>query len=63
MTVRPGWQGRFFEDVEIGDVYEHGLGRTVTQADHIGFTLLTQNTARMHFAAHYAAQTDSGGRR
>jgi itaconyl-CoA hydratase len=41
MTVRPGWQGRFCEDVEIGDVYEHGLGRSVTQADHIGFTLLT----------------------
>ena len=60
MTVRPGWQGRFFEDFEIGDVYEHGLGRTVTQADNIWFTLLTQNTARVHFDAHYAAQTEFG---
>ncbi|MEO3869469.1 MaoC family dehydratase [Nonomuraea sp. B12E4] len=60
MTVRAGWQGRFFEDFEVGDVYEHGLGRTVTQADNVWFTLLTQNTARVHFDAHYAAQTEFG---
>ena len=60
MTIRPGWQGRFFEDFEVDDVYEHGLGRTVTQADNIWFTLLTQNTARVHFDAHYAAQTEFG---
>lgn len=60
MTVRPGWQGRFFEDFEVGDVYEHGLGRTVTQTDNSWFTLLTQNTARVHFDAHYAAQTGFG---
>lgn len=60
MTVRAGWQGRFFEDFEVGDVYEHGLGRTVTQADNVWFTLLTQNTARVHFDAHYAGQTEFG---
>ncbi|SDI60416.1 MaoC family dehydratase [Nonomuraea jiangxiensis] len=60
MTVRAGWQGRYFEDFEVGDVYEHGLGRTVTQADNVWFTLLTQNTARVHFDAHYAAQTEFG---
>ncbi len=60
MSVKPGWQGRFYEDFEIGDVYEHGLGRTVTQPDNIWFTLLTQNTARVHFDAHYAAQTGFG---
>jgi itaconyl-CoA hydratase len=60
MTVRTGWQGRYFEDFEVGDVYQHGLGRTVTQADNVWFTLLTQNTARVHFDAHYAAQTEFG---
>ena len=60
MTVRPGWQGRYLEDFEVGDVYEHGLGRTVTQTDNAWFTLLTQNTARVHFDAHYAAQTGFG---
>ncbi|CAN5243384.1 (R)-specific enoyl-CoA hydratase RipB/Ich [soil metagenome] len=60
MTVREGWSGRFFEDFEVGDVYEHGLGRTITQADNIWFTLLTQNTARVHFDANYAKQTEYG---
>ena len=32
----------------------------MTQADNIWFTLLTQNTARVHFDAHYAAQTEFG---
>ena len=60
MTEREGWQGRFYEDFEVGDVYRHGLGRTITQADNIWFTLLTQNTARVHFDANYAKQTEFG---
>lgn len=60
MTEKQGWQGRFFEDFGIGDVYRHPLGRTVTQVDNIWFTLLTQNTAPIHFDAHYAAQTEFG---
>ena len=58
MTIKQGWRGRFFEDFEVGDVYEHPLGRTITSADNIWFTLLTQNTAPIHFDAHYAAQTE-----
>jgi len=60
MAVRPGWVGRFFEDFEVGDVYEHPLGRTITATDNTWFTLLTQNTAPLHFDAHYAAQTPFG---
>jgi itaconyl-CoA hydratase len=60
MTVKEGWTGRFFEDFEIGDVYEHPLGRTITTADNIWFTLLTQNTAPIHFDHHYASQTEFG---
>lgn len=60
MAVKPGWQGRFFEDFEIGDVYEHPLGRTVTTVDNMWFTLLTQNTAPVHFDHHYSAQTEFG---
>jgi itaconyl-CoA hydratase len=58
--VKPGWQGRFFEDFEVGDVYEHRLGRTVLSTDNAWFTLLTQNTAPLHFDAHYAAHTEWG---
>jgi itaconyl-CoA hydratase len=60
MTVKHGWQGRFFEDFEVGDIYEHPLGRTITSADNIWFTLLTQNTAPVHFDHHYASQTEFG---
>lgn len=60
MAGKEGWRGRFYEDFEVGDVYEHPLGRTVTQTDNIWFTLLTQNTAPVHFDAHYAAQTKFG---
>ncbi len=60
MTAKEGWRGRFFEDFEVGDVYEHPLGRTVTTTDNAWFTLLTQNTAAIHFDRHYAEQTEFG---
>src|ERR1700688_4782105 len=60
MTVKAGWKGRFFEDFEVGDVYEHALGRTITTTDNIWFTLLTQNTQPVHFDHQYAAQTEFG---
>ena len=55
-----GWRGRFFEDFHVGDVYHHSLGRTVTETDNSWFTLLTQNTAPLHFDKHYASQTEFG---
>ncbi|TFD67733.1 MaoC family dehydratase [Cryobacterium ruanii] len=60
MTKLPSWRGRFFEDFVVGEVYQHALGRTVTQTDNSWFTLLTQNTAPLHFDHHYAAQTEFG---
>lgn len=60
MTERQGWHGRFYEDFEIGDRYRHPLGRTITEADNIWLTLLTQNTAPLHFDRHYAGQTAFG---
>ena len=58
MTTKQGWRGRVFEDFEAGDVFEHPLGRTITQADNIWFTLLTVNTNPIHFDAAYAARTE-----
>lgn len=60
MTIKPGWQGRVYEDFEIGDVYQHQVGRTITQADNIWFTLLTVNNNPIHFDEVYAAQTEFG---
>ena len=60
MAVKEGWRGRFFEDFEVGDVYEHPLGRTITTTDNLWFTLLTQNTAPIHVDHAYAKQTEFG---
>ena len=60
MAVKEGWKGRFYEDFVVGDIYQHPLGRTVIATDNIWFTLLTQNTAPIHFDHHYAAQTEFG---
>lgn len=60
MAEKPGWQGRYYEDFEVGDVYRHPMGRTITETDNIWFTLLTQNTNQMHFNSHYAEQSTFG---
>jgi itaconyl-CoA hydratase len=58
--VQPGWQGRFFEDFAAGDVYEHPLGRTVTETDNTWFTLLTMNTNQAHFNAQVGESSEFG---
>ncbi len=53
-------QGRWFEDFQIGHIYEHRPGRTISEADNSWFTLLTMNTHPTHIDAVYAAQTEFG---
>lgn len=60
MGIKTGWHGRFFEDFAVGDVYQHPLGRTVSETDNTWFTLLTMNTNQMHFNAAYAARSEFG---
>ncbi len=60
MGVTPGWQGRFFEDFEVGDIYQHPLGRTISETDNTWFSLLTMNTNQMHFNSEYAGRSEFG---
>lgn len=60
MSTKEGWKGRFFEDFEVGDVYEHALGRTVSETDNTWFTLLTMNTNPIHVDSNYATKTEFG---
>ncbi|RZT83455.1 acyl dehydratase [Pseudonocardia sediminis] len=60
MAVRPGWQGRFYEDFAVGDVYQHPLGRTISEADNTWFSLLTMNTNQAHFNAQVGASSEFG---
>lgn len=59
-TVRPGWQGRFLEDFEVGDIYRCRYGRTVTESDNTQFTLLTHNTNQLHFNSEYGKRSPWG---
>jgi hypothetical protein len=42
--------GRYYDDFNVGDVYEHRPGRTITESDNTWFTLLTMNTHPLRFA-------------
>ena len=52
--------GRYFEDFEIGDVYEHRPGRTITETDNTWFTLLTMTQHPLHFDKEYGTKTEFG---
>ncbi len=64
IEVAPGrfreTQGRYFEDFEIGHVYEHRPNRTITDADNVWFSLLTMNTHPAHFDYEFAKRTEFG---
>ena len=60
MAVVSGWEGRYFEDFNVGDVYRCRLGRTLTEADNTWFTLLTSNTNQIHFNSDFARRTEFG---
>ena len=52
--------GRYFEEFEVGHVYEHRPGRTITESDNTWFTLLTMNTHPLHFDKEYGKATEFG---
>ena len=60
-SFKTGWQGRFLEDFEVGDIYRCRFGRTITEADNIQFTLLTNNTNQIHFNRDYGERSGFGG--
>ena len=55
-------RGLWFEEFEVGAIYEHRPGRTVTEADNVLFTTLTMNTQALHLDADYGAGTEFGER-
>jgi len=52
--------GRYLEDFQVGDVYEHRPGRSITETDNTWFTLLTMNQHPLHFDREYGAKTEFG---
>lgn len=56
MTVHEGWRdhGHVLEDFNVGDVFRHWPGRTITESDNITFTLLTGNPSAPHLDLHFS---------
>jgi acyl dehydratase len=61
MTVHERPFGRYFEDFEIGDVYKHWPGKTITEYDDHLFCMITMNHHPLHTDAWFAeTQTQFG---
>lgn len=58
--LKEGWGGRFFEDFEVGDIYRHSLGKTVTDLDNEFLTMITLNTQQLHFNSEFARRSEFG---
>jgi len=54
--------GRNYEEFEVGDVYPHWPGRTITEHDNTWFALLTMNQHPLYIDDHYARQQPLGRR-
>ena len=54
MTTHDRPFGRYFEDFEVGDVYRHWPGKTITEADDHLFCMITMNHHPLHTNAWFA---------
>lgn len=61
LQINQGDAGRFYEDYEVGQHFQSPIGRTITEADNVWFTLLTLNNNQLHFNSHYAQRTEFKG--
>jgi acyl dehydratase len=50
--------GRTFEEFEIGAIYKHWPGRTITEYDDTLFSMLTMNHNPLHIDANYCEDTE-----
>lgn len=54
--------GKYYEELEVGTLIKHELGRTLTEMDNVLFSSLTMNTQPLHINEDFAAKTDYGKR-
>ena len=52
--------GLWFEEFEVGQVFDHPLRRTVTETDNLLISALTHNPAPLHLDAEYMKETEYG---
>lgn len=52
--------GKWFDELEVGQVFKHDLRRTVTETDNVMFTTMTHNPAALHLDHEAAKATEFG---
>jgi len=52
--------GKYFEELEVGAVFKHQPGRTVTEGDNVLFTTMTMNPQPLHLDHEFAKTTEFG---
>ncbi len=55
--------GKYYEELQVGAVIKHSLGRTLTEMDNVLFSALTMNTQPLHINEDFAARESEFGRR
>jgi len=53
-------KGLYYEEFQIGMLFEHALHRTITEADNVTFTSMTHNPSPLHLDAEYMKTTEFG---
>jgi len=54
--------GKYYDELEVGQRIQHGLGRTITEMDNVLFSALTMNTQPLHINEDFASRTQFGKR-
>lgn len=54
--------GKWFDELEIGQIFQHPIRRTLTETDNILFTSLTHNPAQLHLDAEYCKNETEFGK-
>jgi len=52
--------GKYFEELEIGAVFQHQPGRTVTEADNLLFSTMSMNPQPLHLDVEFAKESQFG---
>ena len=55
--------GLYFEEFEIGQLFQHRMRRTITEADNVFFSALTHNPAALHLDEEYCRTETEFGQR
>lgn len=55
--------GLYYEEFHVGQVFQHRIRRTVTEADNVFFSALTHNPAALHIDEEYCREHTEFGQR